>query len=189
MINPLTLYSKIKELQADVLEPLYTNHTSQDKGHEELLRLTAKRIIPHKLFIEEIFRSTFVKVAFTIVKALGFADQLTNDDFARFTNYVNDGGIDGMLNMLKSADMELAFMEELGKLPSHIQLNAPIMLDKARSLHHDFITGYLHDIYGPTQDIPPVLLLRERETDAFIDTLSKLAHKNNQIDEDTDIML
>lgn len=44
-------------------------------------------------------------------------------------------------------------------------------------------------MYGPAQDIPPVLLHRERETDAFIDTLSKLAHKNNQIDEDTDIML
>lgn len=189
MINPLTLYSKIQQLQLDVLGPLYIDHTNQMKTHDELLRFTGKSIEPWKGFIEDVFNSTFVKLAFKVVKALGFADQLTKEDFQRFTNYVNDGGLDAMLNMLKCVDMEKAFMEELAMLPPEIQLNAPIMLEKARVLHQDYILGYLQKKYGPAKFIPSILLRRQRETDEFIEKLAKLAHKNNQIDEVVDQIL
>lgn len=184
MINPLTLYSKIKQLQLDVLGPLYVDHNKQhEKTHEELLYITGKRIAEDKDFIEDVCKSKFIRLAFKLIHMLGGADGLTVEDFDRFTNYVNDGGLDAMLNMLKSPDMDKAFVEELNVLPRHVRDNAYDMLKKARYLHEDYVSEYLKARYGTVNNIPSILLQRLNETNNFMDGLVVLAKKEQQLDE------
>lgn len=173
MINVFTLPGKIKDIQLDVLGPLYIDHSHQDKDHDELLRFTGKSIGMHKVFIEDVCKSKFIKIVFKIVKALGFADDLSHKDFDHFTSYVNDGGLDAMLNMLKCVDMDKAFVEELNMLPRHVQRNAPHMLERASNLHWNYVHTYLQDRHNNV--IPDILLKRLRLSDHFIKRLVKLA--------------
>ena len=86
MVNPFTVQAKVSRIQQDVLQPLYTMHPDQEKAeHSWLLVETGRAIGVHQNYIEEICCSRLVAAVFKIVKLLGGADQLTEEDFSRFT--------------------------------------------------------------------------------------------------------
>lgn len=181
MVNPFTAQAKVSLIQQDVLRPLYTMHPGQEKiEHAWLLVETGRAIAVHQNYIEEICRSRLVAAIFKIVKLLGGADQLTEEDFSRFTAYVNDGGIRAMVKMLLSADKERTFVDELRHLPLHVQQNAPLMLEKSSSLHSDFISGFFKEIYGSVQNSPPKLLDNFSKSEKFIKRLAYLAMENQK---------
>jgi hypothetical protein len=176
MINIFTLQSKIQQLQHDVLEPLYTMHIRQEgAGHDWLMAETGKVIERNRPFLEEVSRSSFIAAIFTIIKMFGGADQLSHEDFDRFTGYVNDGGLKAMVKMLSSPDMEQTFLDELDSLPLHIQKNAPLMLAKSAELHEEFIEGYFRQQYGEPGEVPPKLQDNRRKSTAFILRLADIA--------------
>ena len=181
MVNPFTAGSKVKKIQQDVLRPLYTMHSGQDTAqHSWLLVETGRAISDHQLFIEEMCRSQLVTVIFKIIKFLGGADQLTEEDFVRFTAYVNDGGIKAMVQMLLSADKEKTFVDELKKLPFHVRENASPMLAKSKSLHSDFIIGFFKEMHGSVEKTPQKLRNNFSESDVFIHKLALLAADNQE---------
>lgn len=179
MVNVFTLQSKIAAMQRDILQPLYCVHDGQEKlSYDWLLVLTGRAIAGHQRTIEEICASRLIAAAFKIVKLLGGASQLQEEDFQRFTGYVNDGGIKSMVKMLLAADKEAVFLSELRRLPNHIQDNAPAMLTKSAELHTEFITGYLREQYGSLKKSPPVLQANFANSTTFIKTLAALAQQN-----------
>lgn len=167
MINPFTAQAAISRIQQDVLRPLYTMYSGQEVlSHAWLLAETGRAIAVHRHFIEDVCASRLVAVFFKIVKFLGGAEQLTVEDFARFTSYVNDGGIKAMITMLLAEDKEDTFVLELQRLPNHVRANAASMLAKANSLHTDFITSFFQETYGSIDTTPAKLrdnFLRSRE--------------------------
>lgn len=178
MINPFTLHSKIHRLQNDVMESLYTMHKKQQEAkHDWLLAMTGKVIEANRSFLEELSRSNLISMIFAIVKLFGGADQLSMDDFNRFTSYVNDGGLKAMTKMLLATDKEKVFLSELKSLPPHIQVNARNMLEKSALLHHDFIKGYLIQQYGSFDATPEKLQDNFIKSTAFIKSLSEVAGK------------
>jgi len=179
MLNPFTAQAKIRRIQQDVLRPLYTMHPGQATAdHPWLLAETGRAIADHRQYIEEVCGSRMVAVIFKIVKFLGGAEQLTEEDFSRFTSYVNDGGITAMIRMLLAADKETTFIEELGRLPGHVRDNAPPMLTKAKSLHTDFITGFFEETFGSMETTPAKLLENFTRSREFMDRLAVLAASN-----------
>ncbi|WP_028580950.1 hypothetical protein [Desulfogranum japonicum] len=179
MLNPFTLQSKIAQIQSDVLSPLYTDHPRQGlDSHQQLMAQTGDHIAAHAGFIKQICTSTLVSIAFSIVKFLGGAPQLTREDFDRFTNYVRDGGLEAMLKMLHAADMEVTFISELQILPANIQQNAPGMLRKSRALHDEFITDFFRKQYGSTSAVPDALRENKSLSEEFIERLAALADTN-----------
>ncbi|MBU1566303.1 MAG: hypothetical protein KJ630_11855 [Proteobacteria bacterium] len=176
MINPFTAQAEISRIQQDVLRPLYTMYSGQEAApHAWLLAETGRAIAGHRHYIEEVCGSRLVSIVFKIIKFLGGAEQLTAEDFARFTSYVNDGGIQAMITMLLAIDKENTFVEELQRLPDHVRTNAAPMLAKAKSLHTDFITGFFQETFGSVDDTPAKLrdnFVRSRE---FISRLVQLA--------------
>jgi hypothetical protein len=176
MINPFTISSKIKKIQHEVLSPLYSMHPEQENaGFDELLSDTGKAIANHQDFFEEVSSSSLVALIFKIIKLFGGADELTEDDFDRFTSYVNDGGLKAMVAMLLSEEKEESFVDELGRLESHVRENAAPMLAKSRDLHRDFINGYFEEAYGSLDKTPPKLQDNFSRSDEFIKTLAELA--------------
>ncbi|MGB3209157.1 MAG: hypothetical protein WBB19_00485 [Desulforhopalus sp.] len=150
MLNVFTAQTKISRVQQDVLRPLYTmSSVQEDTEHAWLLVETGRAIAEHQRFIEEVCRSRLVSVIFKIVKVLGGAEQLTEQDFDRFTSYVNEGGIRAMIAMLLSAEKEKTFVHQLQRLPASTQANAPRMLTKSKILHQDFITGFFRENFFP----------------------------------------
>lgn len=179
MLNPFTAHAKIQRIQQDVLYPLYTMHASQENAdHGWLLGETGRAIAIHQGYIEKVCCSRLVAVIFKIVKLLGGADQLTEEDFDSFTAYVNDGGIRAMIKMLLSAEKERTFVAELQYLPINVQQNAARMLQKSRSLHKDFITGFFKETYGSLNNTPAKLQSNLRKSDEFIGRLTILAEEN-----------
>jgi hypothetical protein len=179
MINPFTAQAKISRIQQDVLYHLYTMYPNQENtDHAWLLVETGRAIVSHQSYIEEVCRSRLVMVIFKIVKFLGGADQLTEEDFHRFTAYVNDGGIKAMVKMLLAAEKEKTFIEELQHLPLKVQANAPQMLVKSKSLHKDFITGFFKEKYGSLKNTPHKLQSNFSKSDDFIEKLAILASEN-----------
>lgn len=179
MINIFTVQAKINRIQQDVLRPLYTVYPGYEAAvHERLLAETGRSIQFHQGYIEELCRSRLVAMVFKIVKFLGGADQLSEEDFARFTSYVNDGGIRAMVKMLLAADKEQTFVGELRRLPDDVQQNAPPMLNKSVGLHEDFITGFFRDNYGSLDRTPTRLRDNYAETRRFICRLVVLAEEN-----------
>ena len=176
MINPFTAQADICRIQQDVLRPLYTMYAGQEAApHAWLLAETGRAIAGHRRYIEDVCSSRLVAVIFKIVKFLGGAEQLTAEDFARFTSYVNDGGLQAMITMLLAVDKEATFTQELQRLPHHVRANAAPMLTKAKSLHTDFITGFFQESFGSVDKTPLKLrdnFVRSRE---FIDRLVQLA--------------
>ena len=176
MINPFTAKADISRIQQDVLRPLYTMYSGQEAApHAWLLAETGRAIAGHRRYIEEVCSSRLVAIIFKIVKFLGGAEQLTAEDFARFTSYVNDGGLQAMLAMLLAADKETIFIAELQRLPDHVRANAAPMLSKAKSLHTDFISGFFQESFGSVDNTPAKLrdnFVRSRE---FMDRLAQLA--------------
>ncbi len=178
MINPFTVGKRIKEIQQDVLHPLYVMYPGQEQAnYGRLLADTGRAIAAHQQFIEEICGSGLVAFIFKIIKMFGGADQLTEEDFTRFTSYVNDGGIKAMVTMLLSADREKVFIAELAKLDTDIRNNAAPMLAKSRELHRDFIIGFFNETYGSLQKTPQKLQDNFTRSDDFIHRLSLLAEK------------
>lgn len=179
MINPFTAQTKISRIQQDVLAPLYTMCSGQkDTDHAWLLVETGRAIASHQSYIEEVCCSRLVLVIFKIVKLLGGADQMTEEDFDRFTAYVNDGGIKAMVKMLLSPEKEKTFVNELQQLPVNVRVNAPQMLSKSKSLHKDFITGFFKENYGSLKNTPEKLQNNFSKSDAFIEKLVYLAAEN-----------
>lgn len=179
MVNPFTASTKISRIQQDVLQPLYTMNSGQESAdHSWLLVETGRAISKHQSYIEEVCCSRLVAIIFKIVKLLGGADQLTEDDFDRFTAYVTDGGIKAMIKMLLAADKEKTFIDELQHLPVHVQANAPQMLAKSKSLHQDFITGFFKENYGSLKNSPQKLKENFSKSNDFIERLSLLATEN-----------
>jgi len=178
MINPFTIQSKISRLQQDVLTPLYTMHPEQAKmDHGWLLVLTGRVIEANRTFLEELAASNLVAAVFKIVKLLGGAGDLTEDDFDRFTSYINDGGLKAMVAMLLASDKEKTFVAELKSLPPEIRANASAMLKKSASLHHDFIRGYFKEQHGDFQAAPAKLRENFKKSEQFILRLASLASK------------
>lgn len=176
MINPFTVSGKIKQIQNDVLHPLYTvQDDDKQPSYEDLLGKTGQAIARHQPFIEEVSSSTLVALIFTIVKLFGGADSLTEKDFQRFTSYVNDGGLQAMITMLLATDKDKVFTEELGQLDRHIRENAAPMLKKSRELHREFISGFFLEKYGSLEQTPQELQKNFSRSDAFIKHLSELA--------------
>ena len=181
MINPFTAEPKIRKIQQEVLHPLYTLYDGQDVAqHSWLLVETGRAISSHQQFIEEVCRSSVVAVIFKIIKMLGGANQLTEEDFSRFTAYVNDGGIQAMIKMLLSANKEKTFVDELKRLPLPIQQNAPLMLTKSRSLHRDFVTGFFKETHDSVEKTPQKLRDNFAKSDEFINRLAHLAAENQK---------
>ncbi len=179
MVNPFTAQAKINRIQLDVLRPLYTMYSAQeDTDHAWLLVETGRAIASHQSYMEEVCCSRLVMVIFKIVKLLGGADQLTEEDFDRFTAYVNDGGIKAMVKMLLSSDKEKTFINELNNLPVSVRANAPQMLAKSQSLHKDFITGFFKENYGSLKNTPQKLQSNFSKSDDFIEKLTILASEN-----------
>jgi hypothetical protein len=176
MINPFTAQAEISRIQQDVLRPLYTMYSGQEAApHAWLLAETGRAIAGHRRYIEEVCSSRLVAIIFKIIKFLGGAEQLTAEDFARFTSYVNDGGLQAMIAMLLAIDKENTFVDELQRLPDHVRANAAPMLAKAKSLHTDFITGFFQEAFGSVDSTPVKLrdnFIRSRE---FINRLVQLA--------------
>jgi len=183
MVNPFTAQAKISRIQQDVLQPLYTMYDSQEgTQHAWLLVETGRKIAAHQSYIEDICHSRLVAAIFKIVKLLGGADRLTVEDFDRFTSYVNDGGLRAMVKMLLAPDKEKTFITELRRLPVKVRANAPLMLTKSKSLHHDFITGFFKENYGSLKKTPEKLQINFSSSDTFIEKLATLAAeelKNN----------
>ena len=180
MINPFTIQSKINKLQQEVLLPLYTMHREQEEmQHEWLLVMTGRVIATHQNFLEELTGSRLVAAVFKIVKLLGSADNLTDTDFARFTSYVNEGGIKSMVKMLLAADKEQMFVTELRELPQHNRENAHQMLTKSATLHQEFITGFFKEQYGSMQATPQKLVDNFEKSTNFITRLAFLAGTEN----------
>ena len=178
MINPFTVANTIKEIQQDVLRPLYVMYPGKENAdYDRLLAETGRAIASHQGFIEEMSRSSLVAFIFKIIKLFGGADQLTEEDFNRFTSYVNDGGLAAMLKMLLSEDREKTFVDELARLDVAIRRNAAPMLAKSRDLHRDFITGFFQETYGSLKNTPQKLRDNFTRSDAFIHRLSLLAGK------------
>lgn len=178
MINPFTAQVKIEQLQKDVLVQLYTmSSTQEDAGHDWLLAETGRAIAKHQRFIEEVCASRLIAAIFKIVKILGGADQLTQEDFDRFTSYVNDGGIKAMLKMLLAADKEKVFVSELQGLPVQVQKNAAKMLAKANTLHTDFITDFFKQSFGSVAQAPEKLRSNLAASTDFISRLTVLAER------------
>lgn len=176
MVNPFTVQAKISAIQQDVLRPLYTLEPgSEEKSHAWLLVETGRAISRHQHYIEELCASRLVSAAFKIVKLLGGAEQLTEEDYRRFTSYVNDGGIRAMVKMLLSVNKEKTFVEELERLPADVRENASRMLKKSSDLHSDFITGYLRESFGSVGNSPPELLDNFNKSQIFINNLAELA--------------
>ncbi|MFW2366070.1 MAG: hypothetical protein ACN4GW_06615 [Desulforhopalus sp.] len=176
MVNPFTIQTKISTIQQDVLRPLYTlEQGSEEKSHSWLLVETGRAIGRHQRYIEELCASRLVSAAFKVVKLLGGAEQLTEDDYRRFTSYVNDGGIKAMVKMLLSVDKEKTFLEELEMLPLGVRQNASQMLHKSSALHNDFINGYLQDNFGSLSSSPPKIIDNFNKSQQFINTLANLA--------------
>ncbi|EKD36085.1 MAG: hypothetical protein ACD_75C01644G0001 [uncultured bacterium] len=179
MINPFTAQAKITRMQQDVLRPLYTVYPGYETmEHDWLLAETGRAITAHQRYIEELCRSRLVSLVFKIVKFLGGAERLTEEDFARFTSYVNDGGIRAMVKMLVAVNKEQTFVEELRRLPLHVRENAPLMLTKSIDLHGDFITGFFSGIYGSVDNTPPRLRDNFSRSRQFIRRLATLAEEN-----------
>jgi len=184
MINPFTAAGKVKEIQQEVLKPLYTMYPEQESTEFSwLLVETGRAISRHQPFIEEVCRSQLVAIIFKIIKLLGGADQLNEEDFARFTNYANDGGIKAMVKMLLSTNKEKTFVDELKGLPVHVRENAPPMLTKSRSLHSDFITGFFEETHGSVEKTPQKLRTNFNKSDEFIGRLAALADENLKQDQ------
>lgn len=176
MINPFTAQADIKRIQQDVLRPLYTLHEGQEAAaHAWLLAETGRAIAKHRRYIEDVCSSRLVAIIFKIVKFLGGAEQLTSEDFSRFTSYVNDGGIQAMIRMLLDVDKEATFIRELQGLPDHVQANAAPMLAKAKSLHTDFITGFFQENFGSVNNTPAKLRDNFYKSREFIERLVQLA--------------
>lgn len=176
MVNPFTIQARIRAIQQDVLRPLYTVEPgSEEKSHAWLLVETGRAIQRHQHYIEELCASRLVSAAFKIVKLLGGAEQLTEEDYHRFTSYVNDGGIKAMIKMLLSVNKEKTFVEELARLPPDVRRNASRMLKKSSALHSDFITGYLQESFGSVANSPPKILDNYKKSGDFINTLASLA--------------
>ena len=176
MINPFSLQTRIARLQQEVLTPLYTMHPGQaETDHPSLLAATGKVIETHRPFLEEVSRSSLLAGIFAIVKLFGGAEQLSREDFARFTGYVNEGGLQAMVAMLLAADMEQAFLDELRGLPAHVRANASLMLAKSAELHEEFIAGYFRDTYGSQDAAPPKLQENRQRSTTFIRRLATLA--------------
>jgi hypothetical protein len=179
MINPFTAQAKIARIQQDVLRPLYTVYPGcESMAHDWLLAETGREIIKHQRFIEELCRSRLVAMIFKIVKFLGGAERLTEEDFSRFTSYVNDGGIGAMVKMLLAANKEQTFVDELQRLPVHVRKNAPLMLEKSVELHGDFINGFFRECYGSIDSTPPRLRNNYAESRKFICRLVVLAEED-----------
>ena len=179
MLNPFTLQAKITKLQKDVLEPLYTMHEDQEKAeHSWLLHRTGQVIEKNRLFIEDLSQSLLITVAFSIIKILGGADNLSNEDFDRFSSYVRDGGLKAMVKMLLSADKEQTFIAELLSLPTEIRQNAPAMLTKSAALHDEYMTAYFKQNYGSLKSTPKKLLDNSQKSTEFITRLADLARKH-----------
>ena len=179
MINPFTLQSKIKNLQKDVLAPLYTMHHDQEKSeHNWLLYRTGQVIENNRLFIEELSKNRLIAFAFSIIKILGGADNLDVEDFDRFSSYVKDGGLRAMVKMLLSAKKEETFVAELQGLPANIRSNAPKMLAKSATLHDEYVTAYFIQNYGSLRATPQKLLENSKKSTAFIERLAALAQKH-----------
>lgn len=176
MVNPFTIQARIRTIQQDVLRPLYTLEPgSEEKSHAWLLVETGRAIGRHQHYIEELCTSRLVSAAFKIVKLLGGAEQLTEEDYYRFTSYVNDGGIKAMVKMLLSVNKEKTFVEELARLPPDVRQNASRMLNKASDLHSDFITGYLRESFGSVANSPSKILENFQKSQNFIKSLAALA--------------
>ncbi len=181
MVNPFTAQAKVSKIQQDVLQPLYTMYSGQETAQFDwLLVETGRAISQHQQYIEEVCSSRMVAVIFKIIKLLGGADQLTEEDFARFTEYVKDGGIKAMVKMLLSVNKEEMFVDELKGLPHHIQQNAPLMLEKSKSLHTDFITEFFKESHGSVKKTPPKLQENFSKADNFMHNLARLAAENLQ---------
>lgn len=181
MVNFFTAQAEIKQIQQDVLRPLYTMYSGQEEAsHAWLLSETGRAIAGHRRYIEEVCASRLVALIFKIVKFLGGAEQLTSEDFARFTAYVNDGGLHAMIMMLLAVDKEKTFIEELHHLPDHVRTNAAPMLAKAKSLHTDFITGYFQENFGSVDNTPAKLRDNFVRSRAFIERLVQLAKNHPQ---------
>ncbi|MCP4339587.1 MAG: hypothetical protein GY799_12025 [Desulfobulbaceae bacterium] len=179
MVNPFTASAKISRIQQDVLRPLYTMYSGQENiEHSWLLVETGRAIARHQSFIEEVCCSRLVAVIFKIVKLLGGADQLTEEDFDRFTGYVTDGGIRAMVKMLLASEKEKTFVDELQHLPVKVRENAPQMLEKSKSLHKDFITGFFKENYGTLKNTPEKLQDNLSKSNDFIERLTHLAMEN-----------
>jgi len=176
VINPFTVSSKVKTIQNEVLSPLYSMYPGQEQAEfNELLAETGKVISNHQQFFEEVSSSSLVAFIFKIVKMFGGADELTEEDFARFTSYVNDGGLKAMVAMLLSEEKEKSFVDELARLDSQVRENAAPMLAKSRDLHHDFINGYFVETFGSLAETPQKLRDNFHRSEKFIRTLSELA--------------
>jgi hypothetical protein len=179
MINPFTIQAKIHTLQQEVLEPLYTMHQDQERApHDWLLAQTGKVIEKYRLFLEELSTNRLVSTVFKIVKLFGGAEQLTTDDFSRFTSYVTDGGLRAMVKMLLAAEKEKVFLSELRRLPPQIKKNAQAMLNKSAMLHEDFITDYFNQQYGSLEATPGKLIDNYHKSTAFIRRLATLAKQS-----------
>lgn len=178
MINPFTIQSNIAKIQKDVLAPMYTMSPAfEDGDHAWLLAETGRAIAKHQNFIEEICSSRLVAVVFKIVKVLGGAVQLSEDDFERFTSYVNEGGIAAMLKMLLAADKERVFVDELKDLPPHVQKNAAKMLAKSNVLHSEFIEEFFKKNYGSIVQTPTRMRDNLTASTLFISRLTLLAEE------------
>jgi hypothetical protein len=179
MVNPFTASAKINRIQQDVLQPLYTMASGQENiEHAWLLVETGRAIARHQSYIEEVCCSRLVAVIFKIVKLLGGADQLTEEDFDRFTAYVTDGGIRAMVKMLLASEKEKTFVDELQHLPVKVRENAPQILSKSKSLHADFITGFFKENYGSLKNTPGKLQDNFSKSNVFIERLTLLAMEN-----------
>lgn len=178
MVNPFTIHGEIKRLQQDVLYPLYTMHAQQETTeHAWLLRMTGEVIEKNRSFIEDLADSTLVALVFKVVVMLGGAGGLREEDFDRFTSYVNAGGIRAMVKMLLAADKEQMFLRELKSLPRENRENAPLMLQKAVQLHQDFIEGFFKQQYGSLAGTPPKLQENFKKSTDFISNLAALSSR------------
>ena len=182
MVNPFTASAKISRIQQEVLQPLYTMSSGQENHeHSWLLVETGRAIARHQSYIEEVCCSRLVAVIFKIVKLLGGADQLTEEDFDRFTAYVGDGGIGAMVKMLLASEKEKTFVDELQHLPVKVRKNAPQMLAKSKTLHADFINGFFKENYGSLKNTPEKLRDNLSKSNDFIERLTHLAMENQKI--------
>lgn len=179
MVNPFTLEAKIRRIQQEVLTPLYSMYPGQEQAeHAWLLVETGRIIASHQSFIEELCESRLIAAIFKIVKFLGGADQLTEDDFSSFTAYVKDGGIRAMVKMLLAPDKEKVFISEFNCLPERVRANAPQMLAKSNRLHKDFITGYFKEQHGSWSSTPDKLKNNFSKSETFITRLASLAEES-----------
>lgn len=179
MINVFTLHGKIQQIQKDVLCPMYTVYPDYEiRDHSELLKTTGWAIKAHKDYIEELCNSRLIAAIFAIVKYLGGADQLTSEDFDRFTGYVKEGGLNAMIAMLLDDDKMKIFVDEIKRLPLNIQQNAPAMLKKAEKLHRDFIFTFFRQNHYRVNLTPKKLYDNFLKSEEFIKVLIILAEQN-----------